>query len=80
MNRAERCVSKLLEAGANPNALNANNQTALHISCLTQHVGITKLLLAKGVQTDIKDSDGDTALACAKAKKNAELVKLLTPA
>ena len=68
----------LLDAGADPNALNANKQSPLHIAALVQHTGIVKALLANGARIDLRDTDGDTPLICAQNKKNADIVAMLS--
>ena len=77
INKAELCCAKLLAAGANPNALNQGKHTPLHVACLIQSVPVARLLLEKGSKPELKDADGDTALAIAELKKNAELIQLL---
>lgn len=61
------------------NALNDSLTSALHIACLLQNVSLARLLVSHGARTDLKDKDGDTPLALAQRKQNAELISLLTP-
>jgi len=54
-------VSKLLELGANVNALDMNGATALHVAVLQRHPSIIKLLRNAGIDLSIRDSNGSTA-------------------
>jgi hypothetical protein len=55
-------VTVLLEAGADPNVRDADQQTALHIAAKALHPGIVRALIAKGAELDAKDKDGLTAM------------------
>ena len=50
----------LLGAGVNPNAHNAEGQTALHWTAYGPHVAIARLLLARGARRDVRDRRGTT--------------------
>jgi len=60
----------LLEAGANPNNLNHLEQTPLFTSATNGEIAITKLLLKYGVNKDLTDWQGHTALEHSKLYKN----------
>jgi ankyrin repeat protein len=56
-------VRLLLEAGANPDALSAKGDTALHIAAHDGRLGPMRELVAGGASTDIKNAAGQTPLA-----------------
>lgn len=71
-------VKKLIDAGANINIVGPNNNTLLH-KCLNENlINIAKKLLAKKINTTIKNNNGYTALELAKKVKKANFIKLLT--
>ena len=60
----------LLEAGADPNKLNSIKRTALFISAPDDKIAIIKLLLKYGVNKELTDIQGLTALEFARQYKN----------
>lgn len=63
-------VQSLLEAGADPAALDETGETALMVAAHAGHLDVVKALLAAGATADFKSEQGWTALA--KAAYNAE--------
>ena len=63
-------VQSLLEAGADPAALDEAGETALMSAAHAGHLDVVKALLAAGATADFKSEQGWTALA--KASYNAE--------
>ncbi len=55
----------LLEAGADVNARDQRQQTALHFAARAGWTGVVKLLVARGADVSVKDAQGRTALALA---------------
>ncbi|RYE82324.1 MAG: ankyrin repeat domain-containing protein, partial [Methanosarcinales archaeon] len=56
-------VSRLLAAGANANAADAdNNYTPLHVAALLGHADVLQLLLRAGAHTDVVNAAGSTVL------------------
>jgi hypothetical protein len=55
-------VRLLLESGANPDALSAKGDTALHIAAHDGKLEPMRALVAGGASTDIKNAAGQTAL------------------
>jgi len=58
---AVEALTKLLDAGADINSLNANGQTALHIATFWDNVDAVRLLLERGADRTIKNKKGRTA-------------------
>ncbi len=54
-------VSKLLEQGADIEARNGYDRTALMWACERDHTDVARLLLEKGADVNAKDEDGNTA-------------------
>jgi ankyrin repeat protein len=63
-------VKLLLEAGANPNAVNPNGDTALHIAAHDGKLGPLRELVAGGADVSARNKAGQTAL---------ELVETMPP-
>ncbi|HYZ84951.1 MAG TPA: ankyrin repeat domain-containing protein [Bryobacteraceae bacterium] len=74
-----KVAQALIDAGANVNAVDSRGMTALMLSVVSDRhdPAVTKLLLAKGAKTDLKDKYGATALDWAKRTGNPETIKLL---
>ena len=51
---------KLIEAGADVNLVNNNNNTPLHLACHRNHEKTTSLLIKSGSDLNIKNIDGNT--------------------
>ena len=73
----EEVVAQLLDAGAAVDTVNVMGATALIYAATFKHVNITKMLLEKGANMQIKDARGNTALDHAKLQEMPELVALL---
>ena len=70
-------VSPLLNANANPNHQNDKGMTPLMTACLNCHPRIFKLLLTRGADPNLKDSNNSTALMFAQHKGCSESAYLL---
>jgi ankyrin repeat protein len=55
-------VRALLRHGANPNAVNAQGKTALHVAAELANTGMMKELVAAGANPDAMDRSGNTPL------------------
>ena len=66
-----------LNAGANVNARNTRNQTALMYAADEGHTEIAKLLIEKGADVNARDNDGWTPLMYAADEGRTEMGKLL---
>ncbi len=55
-------MSCLLGAGADPNAVNANGETALMFAALARWPDVVRALIAAGAEVDHRDTEGMTAL------------------
>ncbi|CAE7566545.1 mask, partial [Symbiodinium pilosum] len=73
-------VRLLLEAGANKNATDPENRTALMLAAETGHLEITRLLLEAGADKDLKTALCTTALMVAAQKGHVEIARLLLDA
>jgi ankyrin repeat protein len=68
----------ILQAGANVNAKNDDNWTALHKAAYDQaDIGIVELLLQSGVDVEAKNRFNKTALQLAEEKGSREIVKII---
>lgn len=56
-------AKKYLEQGANPNGSNQYDLTPLMITALNGNLEMAKLLISKGADVNVKDKNGNTALA-----------------
>lgn len=76
-------VKRLLDAGANVNAQEANKATALLYAASNKQISsqarqeIVKMLLDKGADKSIKDEKGRTALDWAKQNGNTDVAEML---
>jgi ankyrin repeat protein len=77
-----RVASRLIEAGANPNARNETGATVLMIAAEFPRPDIVRLLLASDADVNAVAADGRTALLNAiwSADSNSEVVKALVEA
>lgn len=71
------CVRLLLEAGAEVNAENAFDETALTYTAFFGHVDCMQLLLKAGASANVKDHDNTSALYHASMNGRVEVVRLL---
>ena len=77
------CVRLLLETGADPNAVDPNNQTPLHHLARSgkyfknQHGLIMKLLLDAGAKTDVIDDNGLTPAQTAEKHQTPDFLDVL---
>ncbi len=68
----------LLDRGANPNVpVAGRQQPALHWAILAQDADLVKKMSGSGVRFDAVDEKGKTALDCAAAVRNAELMTFI---
>jgi Ankyrin repeats (3 copies) len=72
-----KIVKRLLEAGANPNLVCGEGETALTVAADHGNTEIVRLLLAAGADRNYKTPWG-TAAEIAQRKGHAEIVSLLT--
>ena len=70
-------VQKLLEAGADLQAVNADGNTALHSACMWGDPGVVRALLNRGADLHAKGFDAFTPLHCAVDHGHLEIVRLL---
>lgn len=80
--RAERAAYRLLEAGADPNAVagNATRVQPLHSAAAARAVGIVRLLLRHDADVNARQAGGFTALQAAAKSGDSELVAVLLEA
>lgn len=67
-------LKTLLSLGANLNAKDAKNRTALHMACAGQHAACTQVLLQAG----LKDSPDSTGTHAQQLAKKSDLLQLFT--
>lgn len=70
-------VGLLLDAGANPNALNSAQETALHLAARQGRSDVARLLLATGAEFELRDAEGRTPLFMAIDAQRVEIIELL---
>lgn len=70
-------AEQLLEAGADPHALNRAGQSALMFAALFGHGDIATMLLERGADPHARDAAGNSAISVAKEQGNAAIVSLL---
>ncbi|MEI2724866.1 MAG: ankyrin repeat domain-containing protein [Verrucomicrobiota bacterium] len=70
-------LNAFLEAGANPNAVDARGNTALLNAVLSRSPGIVRALLEAGAKSDPHDGSGATPLYSAILTDNADCVEML---
>ena len=70
-------VKELLEHGADVNAKDNDDQTALHRSAHNGRTDVVRLLLEHGTDINIKDNDGRTALHWSAENGHTDTVRVL---
>ena len=65
----------LIAAGADVNAKDDKNETALWWAAHEGHIEIAKALIAAGADVNAKDNDNETAMDVAKNNEIKELLK-----
>lgn len=70
-------IRKLLQEGADPNAKQWYNGTALHAAAADGNTEIVKLLLDAGADVNAKDKSGQTILHWAVQDENLSVIELL---
>lgn len=63
----QKTVERLVDAGADVNARNAQGRTALHVAANEGREGLVRYLLTRGAAPNLQDADGNTALHLAAA-------------
>lgn len=61
----QREIQKMLQAGINPDATDAQGRTALHHAALGGHVDVITQLIDAGANVNIEDAQGKTPLQLA---------------
>ncbi|XP_063703778.1 85/88 kDa calcium-independent phospholipase A2-like [Culicoides brevitarsis] len=70
-------LSALINRNCDVNALNFNQQTALHVMVSRERLDCVVCLLSHEAEINLKDKDGNTALHIAVEKKNIPIVQAL---
>merc|ERR1740117_2607358 len=73
-------VAALLDAGAEREALDDGNKTALHYAASRGHTQVVKVLIARGSIVDAQSAQKVTALQMAAEKAHVEVIKALLAA
>ncbi|KAI8332770.1 acyl-CoA-binding protein [Blakeslea trispora] len=63
----------LIEAGADINSKTDDEDTALHLACIAEHLDAAQFLISKGCNTTLLDSEGKTAFEQADASFSEKL-------
>jgi len=77
---ARERVASILDQGADVNARNDDNQTALMIASQGEDPELVKLLIEHGADLDARNGDGESALHLAAAEGRAQAIELLAAA
>ena len=70
-------VELLLNAGADVNARNNQNMTPLHLSAMFGEAEDVKILLERGVRTDVKNKRGNTAAEVARWRGYPDIADMI---
>ena len=70
-------VKSMLEKGANIEAKNLSNHTALHLATENRHIAVAELLLKRGANIEVKDFLKQTVLHLAAENGHIAVVELL---
>jgi hypothetical protein len=73
-------VDELLAGGTNPNSIDYDSRSAMHLACAEGHTAVVTALLQSRADPDCKDRWGCTPLTEAQGKKHADVVQLLIKA
>jgi ankyrin repeat protein len=73
-------VAMLLDAGADINAIDENNQTALHFAICLDYFAVLKLLVERGANVGVIRPPRESLLRCAMSKRNDRVVICLLDA
>ena len=76
--RIEQCLRRLVQAGADINAANADGITAVHAATWGFDAGRVRCLLEMGANPSIAARDGTTPLSVAQAKGHTAMIEALT--
>lgn len=71
-------AKRLLDAGADPNAINHSGQTALMMAALFGHHAIADLLIRRGADLNLQDCAGNSAVSVAQAQSNGGMIQQLS--
>jgi len=70
-------VELLLWLDSDPNSVDKNGQTVLHVASRMNHLEVVRLLLDRGANINSVDKDGQTALYLASEENHLKIVQLL---
>jgi hypothetical protein len=73
-------VKDLLTGGTNPNCIDYDSRSPLHLACAEGYVTIVEALLKAGATPDCKDRWGCTPLTEAMVRKHTAVIDMLTKA
>lgn len=67
----------MLSVGADPNGVDNNGQTSVHVAVLGNHVSSVEMLLQNGAVCDARNASQTTALQYAVSGERREMVDML---
>jgi ankyrin repeat protein len=76
-NQFQEVIKLLIRSGANVDARDSSEETALHWAARAGDIDLVRLLISKKARVSVKNSEGKSALDLACAGNNSNVIELL---